>query len=1119
MIRRFCIYVFFLLVSMTAFAQDTAGEYRKLTNIPTVYIETFGKQSITSKDEYIYANMIYVNDTAVIRYDSLKIRGRGNSTWGLAKKPYRIKFKESTKFLGKGFAKNKSWVFLANHADKSLLRNAVTFTMGEFMGLDFNPAVHFVDLVINGTYLGNYHITDQINVDNKRVEIFEQEEPADEAANITGGYLLEVDGFGYSEPYKFYTDKGVLLSIKSPDEDVINNRQVEYIKGCLNGFENALFSNGFTDPESGYRAHVDSASFVNWYMATELSANVDGFWSTYMYKEKDDPKLYFGPLWDYDIAYNNCNRVGDVMYRSMIDAAFADDLSKKWVKQAMNDPWFNKAVNDAWKSKIDEGIVEYLCNYIDSMANVIDASQMLNYGRYDLDSHVYNEIYLYDTYSEYIGQLKDFIVNHSEFLTELFDRRVGGIGDGGGAGGDGEGDGDEEPVLEPFSINKDYYYRIYNKGTNNVLDLQDDGNGGYNVVMFSPVSGRASQLWVVEPFDGGFRFINSATGYAFNDPAINKGNTLNVVPVDETDPRQKWYVVTVNENNNYNIINASTEFAINNNGGFASDGNPVISYTNDDSNSKSSNRQWKIVPEELIPVEIPEEVKENLNSAIAEAENFISGLDKTQVGDSYFLYDRTEIARLENMIADAKAFESTVADDYILQGVNLAKQMAVAAKVKMPEKDKLFMIKYKQTGDALNVTSDDLNIIEYNRKNSGQHMTFVVAGEEPFVALRSSDSLFVTAEVGVNAMCGEEAYGDGAVMAFEPAADGYYIRTVNAYMGVVVSSDETLRVYSDRVRSENLKWVIEKFVPDTALEAKETELENAVAFAKGKYDSIDDSWVGDRPFQISMEKYEALDDLLYEMTDACYESVKEYDAAIEAVNTALAELEVLNVPDASKRYNLVLGGDKYLNYTNGLLVDEGGELDAAYNFALLPVDGKVNTYNICIAGMYYISVINTSSVKMLVLDDTPRGNHGEFVVKQVGSETFTLMTECGLFGVDPENGDACVPDAEDNAENVYWSIKDAVDGGGDDDYTGIADYTENIDYYIRYNKDLQTVGFVSYDIEKMAGVDVSIYTVGGRLLYTFKATEEQSLRYLPSGTYIISWNWCGKERNVKFRKE
>lgn len=1127
MINRICLYILFSIFSLVATAQSSV-DYPKLTNIPTVYIETFGNMSITSKTEYIYANMVYVGDTGIVRYDSLKIRGRGNSTWGLAKKPYRIKFKESTKFLGKGYAKNKSWVFLANHADKSLLRNAVTFTMGEFMGLDFNPAVHFVDLVLNGTYLGNYQITDQVNVDNKRVEIYEQEDYADETANITGGYLLEVDGFGNSEPFHFNTNRGVLISIKSPDEDVINDRQVEYIKGCLNDFEEALFSNSFTDPENGYRAHVDSASFVDWYMATELSANVDGFWSTYMYKDKDDPKLYFGPLWDYDIAYNNCNRVGDVECRSMIDAAFADNLSKLWVRRALNDAWLNKAVNDAWKSKIDNGLVEYLCNYIDSMASVIDESQELNYGRYSLTKKVYNEIYLYSTYSDYIQQLKDFIVNHSEFLTSLFDSRV--------VGADG---GDEGELLKPFVINNEYYYRIYNKGTNKVFDLQEDASGNYNVVMCSPEYGRDQQLWKIEPFDDGFRFVNRATEYVFNDPTINRGNPLNVVARDDNSLRQKWYVVTVNENNNYNVINAYTDRAINNNGGSNGEGNPVISYDNDDRNSVSNNRQWKLVPEELIPDYIDEEVKETLRATIAAAEDFISGVDEAFIGEGYFCYDRAELDLLQRMIYDAENFESTIADDYILQNVNLLKQLDVASKINLPEEDKLFVVKFKQNGYALSVASDDISILGYDRKNEGQRIAFVIYGENSDLKMRSAAGLFVAAKTGNASMYGTDASENGIALVVEPAGDVFYICTTNGYLGVVYE-DGVQRVYSDMERSDYVKWTLEEYVEDTTLEAKEAEFNETLDNARKYLKSIDYTWTGEKPFQYSRERYEALTSLLEEMLYVCYESVEEYDAAINAICKAVDELSVLNVPDVSKKYNLALAGDKYLGFTDGLLVEECGELDDSYNFVFLPVEGKLNTYNISFDGLY-LTVIDALSERMMALDDTPRGTFGEFKVQQTSREMFTLATDYGLFGVAgiyPKSGDICIPDASDNFRNVYWSISEAVvvdtgddaedetdtdedaDAGSDEDVDmGVADYSDCIDYRIRYNKESQTIDFVSYDIDKLADVNVYIYTTGGRLLYTFKAIEKQPLTGLPTGTYIIRWNWCGKEHTVKFRKE
>ena len=79
----------------------SADDYPRLTNLPTIYINTFDNRPVTSKTDYIYATMHYVDEAdQLTTYDSLQIRGRGNSTWGLAKKPFRIKFHSKEKFLG-----------------------------------------------------------------------------------------------------------------------------------------------------------------------------------------------------------------------------------------------------------------------------------------------------------------------------------------------------------------------------------------------------------------------------------------------------------------------------------------------------------------------------------------------------------------------------------------------------------------------------------------------------------------------------------------------------------------------------------------------------------------------------------------------------------------------------------------------------------------------------------------------------------------------------------------------------------------------------------------------------------------------------------------------------------
>ena len=192
-----------------------------LTNLPTLYINTYNGRGINSKDTYEYAQMWRMQGDSIAAYDSLRIRGRGNSTWGLAKKPYRLKFHQKERFLGTDHANAKSWTLLANHSDKTLLRNAVAAFIGKQLGQPFVPSAEFADVVLNGEYLGNYQISDQMEVNKRRVSITEQKYAPVEGADISGGYFVEFAGTLSGEPVYFHTNKGQAVAIKSPDEDVI----------------------------------------------------------------------------------------------------------------------------------------------------------------------------------------------------------------------------------------------------------------------------------------------------------------------------------------------------------------------------------------------------------------------------------------------------------------------------------------------------------------------------------------------------------------------------------------------------------------------------------------------------------------------------------------------------------------------------------------------------------------------------------------------------------------------------------------------------------------------------------------------------------------------------------
>ena len=584
------------ILSLTASAQS-ADTYSRKTNLPAVYIRTFNNQSIYSKTDYVYATMWIVDEKdEVTRYDSLQIRGRGNSTWNMSKKPYRIKLHEKSKLQGKGFANAKKWTLLANAADKSLIRNALTSEVGRFLGMPFNPAARFVDLTLNGTYMGNYQISDQMEVKKKRVDITEQDLPLAAESDITGGYFLEVDGFQDGNCFTTSHD-AVPIRIHYPDEEDIAFRQNQYIKTYIQAFENALCSNDFADRQKGYRQWVDSVSLANWYIATEVSANIDGFYSTYFYKNQQDSLLYWGPLWDYDIAYANDTRKGNTTRQMMTDVGYGQ--TRLWVNRMWNDPWFARLVNRRYEQALQDGLTEYMTSKIDSLQGLLQESQQLNYRRWGINTRMYHERVLYSSYDQYVEDLKTFVKEHNEYLASSFTAKK-----------------PAEPT-PPFTPGP-YYYRLTNANTAKAFDIAapagtsysetDVPDAGTQVCTWSNDPDRISEEWQITAVGSHFFLQNRCGGLALCDDTpdpstatTNTGRRLSVARPDSTDDRQLWALTPQGTEGFYNLTNLHTQHTANLSGGSTANGAEIISYTTDSRNATSHNRLWYIIPSSELP--------------------------------------------------------------------------------------------------------------------------------------------------------------------------------------------------------------------------------------------------------------------------------------------------------------------------------------------------------------------------------------------------------------------------------------------------------------------------------------------------------------------------------------
>jgi hypothetical protein len=193
----------------------------------------------------------------------------------------------------------------------------------------------------------------------------------------------------------------------------------------ISAFENAVSSDDFANPMTGYRAYIDEQDFVNWYVAAELTGNIDALFSIYMYKDADEEKMHFGPLWDLDLGYDNSSERS--LLRNMEAFLGLDNRPFEKILQRMwQDPWFARACNNRLNELVAAGLQQYLIDRIDSLRDVVRQTQAQNYKVWRIDGQVYDweKHSYYTTYDPYITDLKSFINIHILYLQKAFAERL-----------------------------------------------------------------------------------------------------------------------------------------------------------------------------------------------------------------------------------------------------------------------------------------------------------------------------------------------------------------------------------------------------------------------------------------------------------------------------------------------------------------------------------------------------------------------------------------------------------------------------------------------------------------------------------------------------------------------
>ena len=398
------------------------------SNLPIIIIDT-DTRTLTNREKSGATMKVIANASGRNKvtdkangYDGkIKIKLRGNSSLFFDQKRFTI---ETVTPDGKannvellGMPADNDWVLLAPYNDVSMMRDAFAFDMWNNMG-HWAPRTRYCEVVMNGKYIGVYTLCEKIKRGKDRIDIAKLKKSDNEGIDITGGYIVRVDPVDEGEK-SFTSDvpgimnnnvaggfggfgggfgggmggfggrNTVTWSIFYPKADKITDEQQEYISNYVKTVEKVIQSDDFADPVNGYAKYIDVESFVDYFIHTELSLNADGLKrSTYFYKEKQNPdgtggKLHAGTVWDYNLAYGNCNFANANNIEAWVYEGSETNPTPAMWKRLTEDPAFMAKVKARWK-ELRKGYlsIDSINRFIDEHALLLQESQARQYAKY-----------------------------------------------------------------------------------------------------------------------------------------------------------------------------------------------------------------------------------------------------------------------------------------------------------------------------------------------------------------------------------------------------------------------------------------------------------------------------------------------------------------------------------------------------------------------------------------------------------------------------------------------------------------------------------------------------------------------------------------------------------------
>lgn len=363
----------------------------------------------------------------------IRINVRGNSSRYFPTKSYAVETEDANGGNNNvqllGLPKDNDWILYAPWDDKSMIRDVITYQLSNEMG-EYASRTRLCEVVQNGDYRGVYTLMEKIKQGSNRVNVHKMTSSDNSGANVTGGYIYEVDE-GTTEGYDFWFSNylpcdsaptPIKFAYAYPKKADITSAQKTYIAAYEDSFETALKNTDMYDTVNGYRRYIDVPSFIDQSLLQEIGHNVDGYrLSSYIHKDKNG-KLTGGPIWDFNEAFGNADYYNGSATNTFIwdvPCPFnADNLNPFWWKQFLTDSNYVSSLKCRY-TELRQHVYDtvHIDNIIDSLVSMLQVPQQRQYTRWPIMStYEWPEYYVSSSYADEISHLKGWIQQRVQWM-------------------------------------------------------------------------------------------------------------------------------------------------------------------------------------------------------------------------------------------------------------------------------------------------------------------------------------------------------------------------------------------------------------------------------------------------------------------------------------------------------------------------------------------------------------------------------------------------------------------------------------------------------------------------------------------------------------------------------